>query len=94
MWDIVRLWDSDAINDSARARNLPLMIARIVATQHGTREQLNVEIHWQSGPVSRIHVCAPARRLEQLPSYEALRRRIPELDKECRSRPETVSPAS
>ncbi len=65
------------------------MIARIVATQRGTGEQLNIEIHWQSGPVRRDHVGAPVRRLEQLPSHEALRRRILELHKEGTSHPET-----
>ena len=86
--NISRLWDSDAIDDSTRAKILSLMIARIVVTQRGTSEQIAVEVHWHGGQVSRNHLRAPVRRLEQLSSYEALRRRVLELDNEGRSHPE------
>jgi len=83
-----RLWNNDGIDDSTRAAVVSLLIERIVATQHGTSEQLDIEIHWYGGHVSKECIRAPVRHLEQLSSYEALRRRITVLDSEKRSRQE------
>ena len=80
--DIARLWESTRLDDSTRATILSLMIDRIVATQHGTSEQLDIEIHWYGGQVSREHIRTPVRRLDQLSSYQDLCQRVMQLKDE------------
>ncbi len=83
--DIVRLWNGGGIDDSVRAAVLSLMIERIVATQDGVSERIAVEIRWHGGQVTAHCMRAPVRRLEQLTSFEALRRRALELESEGRT---------
>ncbi len=86
--DIARLWNDEGIGDGTRAAVLSLMVERVVATQHGTSEQLDIEMHWHGGHTSRERVRAPVRRLEQLSSFEDLGRRALELESEGRAQQE------
>jgi DNA invertase Pin-like site-specific DNA recombinase len=77
--DVPQLWNAASTTAADRQRLVRLLIEQIRVTIPGNNEQVQLEITWSGGGISRHALRRGVQRYEQLADFQRLRERIEQL---------------